>query len=290
MRKWLVFLACLVQLQSGAFIAQAVAGDKSGWPGGLPDGWHALGDDEPPLPDRPPFQPFDFGPDGFAQFPRQAPAPGQQRSRQDENKSAPDGSGGASDPRNAALAAQAAKAKTRAENLKKAMAARPDPAVARQQTLDELFKRLRAAPDPQEASDFAQAIERVWMQSRSDTANLLMHRALLAVQAENYALASSLLDKIVDLEPGWAEAWNQRATVRFRMDDSDGAMADIDQAIRLEPRHFGALTGMGMILQRAGFDKRALEIFNKALEIYPQQPDLEKTVEKLKLDVEGRDL
>ncbi len=289
MRKWLIFLACLAQAPNAAFVAEALADDKSGWPGGLPGDWRALGNDEMPTPAQPPARPFDFGLDGITQSPRFAPTPGagQQRSQQGERGSPLDG---AARPSKDAAAAQAAKAKARAENLKKAMAPRPEPAAIRQRALDELFKQLRAASDPQEAGDVAQAIERIWMQSQSDTANLLMQRAQLVIRGQNYSVALELLDKIVDLEPGWAEAWNQRATIRFLTDDSDGAMADIGQVIKLEPRHFGALSGMGMILQRAGFDKRALEVFNKALEIYPQQPDIKETVEKLRLDVEGRDL
>jgi tetratricopeptide (TPR) repeat protein len=99
-----------------------------------------------------------------------------------------------------------------------------------------------------------------------------------------------LLDRLVALEPNWAEAWNQRATVRFLAEDFDGSMADIDKVLKLEPRHFGALTGMGVILQREGLDKRALEVFNRALEIYPAQSDLKDSVDKLTLDVNGRDI
>ena len=78
--------------------------------------------------------------------------------------------------------------------------------------------------------------------------------------------------------------------MRFLSRDFDGAMADIDKVMKLEPRHFGALTGMGVILQQEGLDKRALQVFNKALEIYPAQPDLKDTVDKLTLDVNGRDI
>jgi tetratricopeptide (TPR) repeat protein len=92
------------------------------------------------------------------------------------------------------------------------------------------------------------------------------------------------------LEPDWSEAWNQRATTRFLTGDTDGAMADIDRVIKLEPRHFGALAGMGMILQGAGLEKSALEIFKKALGIYPLEPDIQKLVEKLTLEIEGQDI
>ena len=85
-------------------------------------------------------------------------------------------------------------------------------------------------------------------------------------------------------------AWNQRATTKFLAGDRDGAMADLNQVMKLEPRHFGALAGMGMILQGAGLDKSALEIFKKALGIYPLAPDIQKLVEKLTRGVEGQNI
>ena len=178
----------------------------------------------------------------------------------------------------------------RAEKLKKALAPRPTQTAMRRHMLDELFTRLAAAHDLTEAEGTAGAIEHIWLRSDSDTANLLMERALVAMNGKHFPLALTLLDKIVLLQPDWAEAWNKRATTRFLADDLDGAMADIGQVLKLEPRHFRALSGLGIILQKSGLDKRALEVFRKALEIYPQQPDIQKIVEKLSLEVEGRDI
>jgi tetratricopeptide (TPR) repeat protein len=284
MRRWLFISACLAQLQVGSLPALAgatPAADKQQWPGGLPNDWRVLGGDEGPTPgDQPPSQ-FDFGRDGRIQPFGQAPNLTQRR---------PPDSLKSPDPVKDAAAAKAAKDKARAEELKKALAPRPEPAVLRQRALDELFRHLGAAADPEEAKGFADAIQHVWLQSQSDTANLIMQRAMLASRMKNYPLALTLLDKLVALEPNWAEAWNQRATVRFLSEDFDGSMADIDKVLKLEPRHFGALTGMAVILQREGLDKRALEVFNKTLEIYPAQPDLKDTVDKLTLDVNGRDI
>ncbi|HEY4847581.1 MAG TPA: hypothetical protein VIH87_07250 [Methylocella sp.] len=179
---------------------------------------------------------------------------------------------------------------TEAKQLKQALAPKPAPEAVRKQTLDALFVRLRSAGDLGDAQQIAESIARVWLQSDSDTANLLMQRATVSVQARQYPLALSLFDKLVALEPDWAEAWNHRATTRFLAGDADGAMADVDRVIRLEPRHFGALAGMGMILQGAGLNKRAVEIFKKALEIYPLAPDIQKLVEKLTLEIEGQDI
>ncbi|MGA2638011.1 tetratricopeptide repeat protein [Methylocella sp.] len=283
MRRWLFISARLAQLAVAGLIAPAMAGaDKQQWPGGLPNDWRVLGDDAGPSPgDQTPGQ-FDFRRDERGQPFGQAPNLTQ--------RPAPGGPAKSTDPVKDAAAAKAARDSARAEELKKALAPRPEPAALRQRALDELFKHLGAAADPEEAKGFADAIQHIWLQSQSDTANLIMQRAMLASRMRNYPLALTLLDRLVALEPNWAEAWNQRATVRFLAEDFDGSMADIDKVLKLEPRHFGALTGMGVILQREGLDKRALEVFNKALEIYPAQPDLKDSVDKLTLDVNGRDI
>ena len=163
-----------------------------------------------------------------------------------------------------------------------------DPQKGRQKVLDDLFDRLAKAQDDREAKGVSGAIERVWMHSGSDTADLLMGRAMQALQRKDYALSQELLNAVVEIEPDWAEAWNKRATVRYLADDAMGSMQDIARVIKLEPRHFGALSGMGFILQRSGFDKRALEAFRKALEISPQQEEIRRLVEKLTLSVEGQ--
>lgn len=181
-------------------------------------------------------------------------------------------------------------AAARAAELEKALAPKPPPEALRKQMLDVLFGRLRDAPRQEDAVRIAASIERLWRQSSSDTANLLMERATASLQTGQFPLALSLLDKLVILEPNWAESWNQRAAARFMTGDSDGAMADINRALKIEPRHFGALAGMGVILQKEGLDRSALTVFKKALAIYPLAPDIRKLVENLARDVEGQDI
>jgi tetratricopeptide (TPR) repeat protein len=160
----------------------------------------------------------------------------------------------------------------------------------RDKILTELFDRLGKADDEEEAKGIAGAIERVWMRSGSDTADLLMNRAQSAARQQEFKVAEELFDKIVIIEPEWAEAWNQRATARFRADDINGAVADLGQALALEPRHFGALSGLGYILYRAGFDRRALDVLRRALAVHPKQDDVRKLVEQLTQKFEGRDI
>jgi Tfp pilus assembly protein PilF len=178
------------------------------------------------------------------------------------------------------------------------LAAKPEPpkqqpadsTSTQQKLLDELFARLAKSTDPEESQGIAGAIQRVWMRSGSDTADLLMGRALSALQAKQLPLAEKLLTSVIGVEPEWAEAWNKRATIRFMSDDEVGAMEDIAEVLRREPRHFGAIVGMASILQQAGLKKAALTAYRKALEIYPQQANVRTVVEKLTIEVEGRDI
>ena len=170
------------------------------------------------------------------------------------------------------------------------MAPHPTHAALRAHALDALFKRLAGASDADEASGIVDAIERVWMETDSDTANLLMARALTAQQAGHLPLALTLFDKVLALDPDWAEAWDKRATTRFLGDDLQGAMADLQQTLKLEPRHFSALVAMGFILEKQGQDRRALEAFRKAFALNPQQPEVKAIIDKLQVEVEGRDI
>jgi tetratricopeptide (TPR) repeat protein len=170
---------------------------------------------------------------------------------------------------------------------------RPAPgpsAPVRPQTMDDLFDRLAHAKSEDEAKGIAGAIERRWMRSGSDTADLLMTRALEALKSGDQPLSVELLDRVVTLKPAWAEAWNKRATVFYLMGDYTRAIADIREVLAREPRHFGALAGLGMILKNNGDDKHAFEALKKALAVHPYLSDLRNIVERMAPDVEGRDI
>lgn len=156
-------------------------------------------------------------------------------------------------------------------------------------TLDRLFERLAAAKTPEEAKGIANLIQRRWARSGSDTADLLMSRAQTAMRDKNLELAIELLDRIVSLDPDWAEAWNQRANALFIAGDPIRSIIDIGEALKREPRHFGAMMGLGAILRQQGDDKRAMVAYRRALEIYPQLEAVKDAVQSLSLDVDGRD-
>jgi tetratricopeptide (TPR) repeat protein len=160
----------------------------------------------------------------------------------------------------------------------------------RRNNLDFLFGALKAAPDADSAKAIEDRIWAVWLVSKSDTANLLMLRAKAAMEAEDLDLAIQLLDALIKIKPDYAEAWNRRATVYFMKKDYGRALADIRQVLAREPRHFGAMSGLGMILQEIGDDKHALEIFRRALAVHPYLPKIPELVKTLSEKVEGRDI
>ena len=162
--------------------------------------------------------------------------------------------------------------------------------IARGRSIDFLFEALKAAPDAETAKLIENRIWALWFTSGSDTADLLMTRVKQAMEANDADLALRLLDAIIALNPEYAEAWNRRATLYFTKKDYAHALADISQVLAREPRHFGALTGLGMILQDMGEDKRALEAFRRALEIDPHLQKVPEFVKALSEKIDGRDI
>jgi tetratricopeptide (TPR) repeat protein len=156
--------------------------------------------------------------------------------------------------------------------------------------LDFLFGALKAAPDDETAKAIEQRIWALWMISRSDTANLLMTRVQKSIEEKDLDLALTLLEAIVKIKPDYVEAWNRRATIYYMKKDYGRSIADIRQVLKREPRHFGALTGLGLILQDIGDDKQALEVYRRALAVYPRLQRIPDIVKKLSEEIEGRDI
>jgi tetratricopeptide (TPR) repeat protein len=156
--------------------------------------------------------------------------------------------------------------------------------------LDFLFGALKAAPDDDSAKHVEARIWAIWMQTPSDTAALLMLRARAAMDAQQTDVALKLLDAVVKLRPDYVEGWNRRATLYYLRNDYARSLADIEQVLIREPRHFGALAGLGMIMQDLGDDKRALDAFRRALAINPHLDKVPELVKTLSEKVEGRDI
>ncbi len=136
-------------------------------------------------------------------------------------------------------------------------------------TLDSLFAELKRERDARQAKRISERIWAKWRDSGSATANLLMQWADKAVADNKNGLALDLLDQVVVLMPDYAEGWNRRATLNFSMNRHGKSMSDISRVLRLEPRHFGAISGMAAILAASGNDELELRAWEQVLEIYP---------------------
>jgi tetratricopeptide (TPR) repeat protein len=145
--------------------------------------------------------------------------------------------------------------------------------------LDSLFAALKSVSDESDARVIESRIQDLWLDSGDVEVNRLMDYAIAAVNAGAYTLAIGYLDSIVLRAPDYAEGWNKRATVYWLMGVDDHSfyaksLADIDRTLKLEPRHWGALAGRGMIMQDLGEDKQAVAAFRQSLAIDPWREDV----------------
>jgi tetratricopeptide (TPR) repeat protein len=148
-------------------------------------------------------------------------------------------------------------------------AAPSDDAAARARRLDTLFVRLKAATVEEEADAMVAEIWQLWLQSGRPDMDAAMRQAVDFMGQGLPALAMPVLDDIVARAPDWAEGWNKRATVLYFLGEHDRSLADIERTLALEPRHFGALAGIGLIRIAKGEHRAALAALRRALGINP---------------------
>jgi tetratricopeptide (TPR) repeat protein len=158
----------------------------------------------------------------------------------------------------------------------------------RQELLDRLFGRLKTAKSEPEGKAIEQSIWRLWMHSGSPTDDLLLEQATRSMNARQYDKALDILDAIVEHSPDFSEAWNKRATINYVVGRLDQSLADIDKVLALEPRHFGALSGLGMIRRDKGDERGALEAFREALSINPFMSNVQDAVKALEKELEQK--
>lgn len=156
--------------------------------------------------------------------------------------------------------------------------------------LDFLLGALKVAPDGASAKHVEARIWALWLYTPSDTAALLMMRAKAAMDVQQVSVALKLLDAVVKLRPDYIEGWNRRAALHYLKKDYARSLQDIEQVLVREPRHFGALAGLGMIMRDLGDEKRALDAFRRALAINPHLEEVPELVKTLSEKIEGRDI
>tara|TARA_Y100001934_G_C12201373_1_gene701376 strand:- start:197 stop:775 length:579 start_codon:yes stop_codon:yes gene_type:complete len=135
--------------------------------------------------------------------------------------------------------------------------------------LSHLFSSLVNAANPGIAQSIQQEIWAIWFEGPDNQSVDALINARMAAEAGDVEAAGRAFDRLVEDYPGFAEAWNQRAILRYLVGNITGSLSDIDQALALEPRHFGALSGRGQCYLRMENYRAALNSFEEALGINP---------------------
>jgi tetratricopeptide (TPR) repeat protein len=159
-------------------------------------------------------------------------------------------------------------------------------AFAQTDMLDGLFEELQDE-NPSSFERIERNIWREWRRSGSDAVDFLLERGMDAMSGGDLRGAVEHFTAAIDHAPDFAEAWNMRATAFFMMDKYGLSVSDIQETLRLNPRHFGALGGFGMILERTEQPKQAIEVYKKLLKVHPHNKDAQEAVARLSELLQG---
>ena len=162
--------------------------------------------------------------------------------------------------------------------------------VAPETRLESLFDDLKRAGNEKAAQRIAARINEAWNSSGSASIDLMMDWARKALEEKKFDVALDFLDEVVVLQPTYAEGWNRRATVHFMMHNYRKSLSDISHTLQLEPRHFGALSGMAQIMKLSGRKQLALDTYLRVLQIYPMLRSAQNEVSDLSEELAGESL
>ena len=150
-------------------------------------------------------------------------------------------------------------------------------------TTQTLLDQLKRAQSMDEAGPIVDKLWREWTSAHKNSdEEALMSEGLVAMSEGNLDRAENIFTKLIELNPSFTEAWNKRATLRFMLWDFEGSLRDVEKVLTLEPRHFGALSGLGMIHLRLGDPERALKAYEDLVNIFPSNADAVQKIITLK--------
>lgn len=151
-------------------------------------------------------------------------------------------------------------------------------ALADDRSLDRLFDELRQAASSVEAAEIESRIWTRWLEAPDAAGERLLESVLVAMNRRDHDTALDRATLLVERYPDYAEAWNKRATIHYLRGEYARSVADIEATLELEPRHFGAISGLGLIFLRRGDPASALEAFRAVLEISPRSANARRSV------------
>ena len=172
--------------------------------------------------------------------------------------------------------------------IRKLSESQPTTAEEKERLLANLYAHLATADNEDASTRVANAIERLWRFSGSDSVQLLMERAAKALADKQNDLALDFLDAVVELAPDYPEGWNRRAYVYFTNNAYDRALGDIRRTLALDPNHFKALEGLGQIMKELGRKPAAHRAFQQLLAVHPFAAGARQVADELARDVDGQ--
>ena len=155
------------------------------------------------------------------------------------------------------------------------------PADQNDPALDRLFERLAITTSEEEASNITREIWQRWTANDDPAVSQLMQTGIRALNYSTYRRALQSFDRVIEMAPEFAEGWNKRATLYYHIKEYRRSIDDIKETLRLEPRHFGAWSGLGLVSIAQENYSGALAAFKKALSINPHIANIRRYVQKL---------
>ena len=156
--------------------------------------------------------------------------------------------------------------------------------------LDALFGRLKETPNILEAFAIEQDIWGIWLESGNNDVDAEMKVGMQSMGAGDYASALRAFNSVIERRPELAEGWNKRATLYYLMGEYEFSVRDIQQTLALEPRHFGALSGLGLIYRAMGKEGGAADALEEVRKIYPLMPGLDERIRELRDAEKGKQI
>lgn len=150
------------------------------------------------------------------------------------------------------------------------------------ENLDALFEQLAVAKSVEEARQVERRIWYTWLDAGDEAVNREMKDGIRAMSNRLFEESIHHFTQVIQMAPDFAEGWNKRATAYYLNDELAKSMRDIRETLRLEPRHFGAISGMGLIFMQQGDDRGALEAFEEVIKIYPLAPGANLHIQRLR--------
>ena len=140
--------------------------------------------------------------------------------------------------------------------------------------LPNLFDKLYFSVNSQEINIITKKIWDIWHETNDIKIEADFYRGIESMRTRDLIMSINFFSKVIKKKPNFAEGWNKRATAYFMMGEFDKSMFDINQTLQLEPRHFGALDGMGLIFMHLQQYSEAIKIYDQMLKIFPNNKSI----------------